>query len=78
MKKGILIGLLVISTLSTMAQDSYRWHSGVSIGFLPIGVSGTQDVANGNETVVDNNTFKTAPVYEHTETSGLMMNLVAH
>ena len=78
MKREILIGLLVIVSSSIMAQDSFRWHSGVSIGFLPISISGTQDVGNGNQTVIDNKTFNTTPVYEHTVTSGLMMNLIAH
>jgi hypothetical protein len=78
MKREIIVALLIITTLTIKAQDSFKWQSGVSVGFLPIIISGTQDVGAGNLTIVDNYAFETAPVYEHTETSGLMMNLVAH
>ena len=67
MKKGIIIGLLLFITLTVKSQDNYNWNSGVSVSFLPITVIGTDNIGTEYQ-----------PIYENTETSGLMMNLVAN
>ena len=71
MKKGIIISLLLVAFFTTKVRtqnkDSYTWFSDVSIGFLPIAVTGTSNVGDESK-----------PIYEHTETSALMINLVAH
>ncbi|MBI2279734.1 MAG: hypothetical protein HYU68_03465 [Bacteroidetes bacterium] len=80
MKKIILISILIQAFIinNINGQDSFNLFSDVSIGFLPIFIAGTQDVGDGNETVIGNYTTPSAPVYKYIETSGLMINLVTH
>lgn len=73
---AILIQMLILNKIN--GQDSFNLFSDVSIGFLPIFVAGTQDVGDGNETVIGSYTTPSAPIYKHTETTGSMINLVAH
>ncbi len=68
MKKLIPLIIMLIITITKMkGQDSRSINSDVSIGFLPIVISGTSNVGD-----------ESRPIYKHIETSGLMMNLIAH
>lgn len=70
MKRGIILTLLLFTLFTAYAQnkDTYTWLSGVSIGFLPVNVSGTQNVGDNGST----------PIYRYVDTSAVMINLVAH
>jgi hypothetical protein len=71
MKKLTLIILLFISIFGANAQDKtdkFKFHYDVTLGVLPIKISGTMNTANSNSD----------PVYKFVDTTGIMGNFGLH
>lgn len=80
-KKLILFFLGFISNFGfVVAQDvdRIRLFTSGDYGILPIKISGTMDIGNGNEGVSNGHVYVSAPVYRHVDTTAIMMNTIGH
>ena len=67
--------LLFLVAFSVYSQDRIKVVGGVSLGVVPVFLSGTTDVGDGGGTFKGSRHIITNPVYRHVDTTGIVGNM---